>query len=325
LAEWRNTYPKLAHALDNAKLLGMLGDGSLPVSSPPPLEPVISSPMIAHDRKAQDKVVMTKPSALQAAIERANDFIRSDARNSDWTPFIAPLSDLKIPEMPFCIVPTGTFQMGADDLTFLETPVHAQTFEQPFYIAQYPVTNRQWAVGVSAGIVKEPQGRRALAWYNDRHMANAPVIGITWYEAQKFVTWVGCRLPTEREWEYAARGVENLTYPWGNKWDVTKPVWEGHSGGYPNDVTTKPTGASWVGAAHLSGNVWEWCGSAYGAYPYPTDGSREQEIVYRADVRYVLRGGSWNDGSKEMRSAYRSDYSPVSGSLIIGLRCARSL
>jgi formylglycine-generating enzyme required for sulfatase activity len=255
--------------------------------------------------------------SVQAALQRARAFAKTGKRNRDWTPFITTFRDLKLPDMRFCLVPTGTFRMGEGQ------EAHPQTFTEPFYIAQYPVTNAQWRVAVEAGVVGEPQGSGKL-WYDDPKMSNAPVVAITWFEAHKFVQWMGCRLLTEREWEYAARGVENWVYPWEGDWDANKAIHKDNSLQQPWDVTSKPDGASWVGARHLSGNVWEWTASLYQNHPYPTDGSREVDTGVRTDVNRVLRGGSWNNTPGNLRAAYRGSKSPVDWGGNVGFRCARS-
>lgn len=176
---------------------------------------------------------------LQAALSRARDFHKTGQRNADWTPFVLTFPNMKIPNMKFCLVPTGTFQMGSDDAAYYYDGNKwvkgvpdggKQTFNQPFYIAQTPVTNAQWAIAVKAGVVKAPEidlfgDSDAGDFYKNPAMINAPVVGVSWYDCQKFAAWVGCRLPTEREWEYTARGVENLIFPWGNEWDGDKAVW----------------------------------------------------------------------------------------------------
>lgn len=245
-----------------------------------------------------------------AALTRARNFIREGKKNSDWTPFIAPVSDLKsgdvkIPDMRFCLVPTGKFMMGSDNGFDNEKPVHQQTVDKLFYIAQYPLTNAQWALGVKAKVVGEPQGEEALKWYKDPQMMNAPVVGVSWFDCQKFAVWMGCNLPTEREWEYAARGVESLNYPWGNYWDENKVVWSQNSGFKPNDVMTKPTGVSWVGASHLIGNVWEWMASLYENYPYVANNSRERDTGGRIDIRRVVRGNSWSGFQDDAHITFR--------------------
>jgi formylglycine-generating enzyme required for sulfatase activity len=262
--------------------------------------------------------------SVQAALQRARAFAKTGKRNRDWTPFITTFSDLKLPDMPFCLVPTGTFQMGSDTGSKHETPIHPQTFTEPFYVAQYPVTNAQWRVAVEAGAVGEPQGENVKRRYNDPKMANAPVVTITWFEAQQFVQWAGCRLLTEREWEYAARGIENWTYPWEGDWDANKAIHVDNSLKQPWDVTSKPDGASWVGARHLSGNVWEWTASLSGGYPYPTDGSREVDTGVRTDVPRVFRGGSFLFSAGYLRASFRDRFTPDFGGHSFGFRCARS-
>lgn len=243
--------------------------------------------------------------------------------NRDWKPFIATFDDLKIPDMPFCLVPPGSFLMGSDDGRDNEKPQHQQTITQPYWIAQYPVTNAQWKLGVQAKAVGEPQGSIGLEWYKNSEMANVPVVGINWFAARNFAEWLGCRLPSELEWEYAARGVESWVYPWGNEWKPDFCVWRDNSGGKPADVRSKPQGASWVGACHLSGNVWEWTMSRHQPYLYNYNDSREVDIVTKKDVWRVVRGGSWFDVSDSVRSAYRFDFNPGSRGDFAGFRLCR--
>lgn len=257
---------------------------------------------------------------LQEAIERARTF--KGKRNRDWTPFITTFKDLEIPNMPFCLVPVGSFQMGANDPRDDTKPIHPQTISKPYYLAQYPVTNAQWALGVKAGVVKEPGTK--LDWYRDAAMADAPVVEVLWREAEIFSNWLGCRLPTEVEWEYAARGVESLVYPWGNDWKPDYCVWSGNSGGKPASVQSKPEGASWVGARHLSGNVYDWVSTAYALYPYRANDGRED--VNRTDVQRVLRGGSWDTfNSSGVRAASRGWAAPNFEYNLRGFRPVRSL
>lgn len=276
---------------------------------------------LAERVKAVQPPPPRKPDLMREALTRARNFIHEGKKNTDWTPFVALLSDLKsgdlkIPDMPFCLVPTGTFQMGSNDYG-VEQPIHPQTFNQPFYIAQYPVTNGQWRIAVNTGAVGEPETETSLKWYNDPKMVNVPVVGVNWFDCQKFAAWLGCRLPTEREWEYAARGVDNLVYPWGDDFVANNVVYDENSGSKPWEVNSKPEGRSWVGAHHLSGNIWEWQASLYGDYPYVADGSRERDAN---NASRVLRGGSWFLELKFARAAFRFDSHPYPRNLSFGFR-----
>lgn len=288
------------------------------------------NPQLMTSLSMQQKFkIAPKPDPVQQALTRARDFHETGKRNADWKPFYVTFSDLKIPDMRFCLVPTGSFQMGKDKdaydgKTKGVSDGGKQTFNQPFYIAQYPVTNAQWTIAVRSGAVKEPQDEDSLEWYKDPKMANAPVVGVSWFECQKFALWADCQLPTEREWEYAARGVDSLTYPWGNAWDRDRAVWIENSEGQPWDVITKADGASWVGAYHLSGNVWEWVASEYDVYPYQADGRREPDMEDRSVMFRVLRGGSWNFNDFNLRSSDRNFLNPDNFGYMIGFRLTRS-
>ena len=246
--------------------------------------------------------------------------------NADWQPYITKFSNLKIPDMEFCLVPPGTFQMGSNDgYDEDEAPAHAQTLMQPYWLGVYPVTNAEWQLEVKAGVVKEPQGITGLEWYKDTQMANAPVVGINWFEAQHFCAWLGCRLPTELDWEYAARGVDNLIYPWGNTWNTTIPVWIENGGAKPNAVKVKPEGQSWVGAQHMSGNVWEWTASLYKSYPYVPDDGREENSGKQKNGWRVVRGGGWrNNNGSFLRAACRERHGPDKQQATRGFRVSRA-
>jgi formylglycine-generating enzyme required for sulfatase activity len=260
---------------------------------------------------------------LGGEVDRARRF--TGTRNRDWQPFVTTFADLNIPTMRFCLVPVGKFQMGSDEYD-AGKPAHAQTIAQPYWIAQYPVTNAEWAAAVEAGAVKEPlRVGDSLKWYQDPKMATAPVISVDWLMARDFARWMGCRLPTEREWEYAARGVESWRYPWGNSWNENRAIWSKNSGGKPAPVTSKPEGASWVDARHLSGNVWDRTSSLYQPYPYQPDDGREAEGANRTGVQTVLRGGSWWDGNSiSCRADYRNRGFISDRNNVIGLRLALS-
>jgi formylglycine-generating enzyme required for sulfatase activity len=274
----------------------------------------------AHDPDNLESLIPVNP-LLAEKLAQARTF--TGKRNRDWKPIIVPLGELvagtPMPKMEMCLVPVGAFKMGEGD------NAHPQTITTPYWIARYTVTNAQWREGVGAGAVNEPRDTRP---YKNSAMADCPVVYVTWHQALAFAQWARCTLPSELETEYAGRGVESLVYPWGNEYDATRVVDEKDPtyGGYkhPAPVTYKPEGVSWVGAMHLSGNVWQWQRSLYKDYPYQAQDGRE-DIINNISEKRVLRGGSFNDPADLLRSALRYDGDPAYNYDIIGFRCALSL
>ena len=207
-------------------------------------------------------------------------------RNADWTPIIRDFGGVEM-----VLVPAGCFMMGSVDGEPDEEPVHEVCFDAPFWIDRYEVTNEQFAAF-------NGEARRNSRW-------NQPMLPremITWREAHRFCARRGARLPTEAEWEYAARGPDNLIYPFGNTFVPEWVIYEG-SPDSTADVRTRLRGASWVGALDMAGNVWEWTSSAYRSYPYDADDGRN--IPTDDETLRVLRGGSWRSGPLELRAAQR--------------------
>jgi formylglycine-generating enzyme required for sulfatase activity len=217
--------------------------------------------------------------------------------------------------VPMVQVPAGCFMMGSNDGDGDERPQHQQCFSAPFWIDRTEVTQADFT---RLGGVQAEQSYFAGA---DR-----PVEQITWFEARDFCALRGARLPTEAEWEYAARGPHGLAYPWGNAWNEDNAVWGGNSGGQTAPVGSRPAGRSWVGADDMIGNVWEWTSSLYEPYPYAAGDGREADTGTSTDVRRVVRGGSWfNYDAGSLRAAYRGWAVP--GGWVgynFGFRCARS-
>ncbi len=148
---------------------------------------------------------------------------------------------------------------------------------------------------------------------------------LTWFEARDFCAKRGARLPTEAEWEYAARGPDDLIYPWGNDFVDADVVYRGNnSDGNPADVGSKPGGKSWVGALDMSGNVPEWVSTIFDPfkYPYPYRKDDSRENMEDKHSERGMRGGSWSSQPNEVRSAYRFGNSPSLGDFV-GARCAR--
>jgi formylglycine-generating enzyme required for sulfatase activity len=208
------------------------------------------------------------------------------------------------------LVPAGCFMMGSDSGDSDEQPVHEQCVES-FYIDRTEVTQADF---------ERLGGVKANA--NGFDGADRPVERITWFEARDFCALRGARLPTETEWEYAARGPDALVYPWGDDFVADNVVYGGNSNSQTANVGSRPGGVSWVGAVDLSGNVWEWVSTLYQPYPYASDDGRENSDN-RTDNR-VLRGGSWGGIGADVRAAYRGTITPDSRGNYRGFRCARS-
>jgi hypothetical protein len=217
------------------------------------------------------------------------------ASNEDWIPVTQVFDNVEM-----VLVPAGCFIMGSteEDLDFIEStldgkrdeyfdeqPAHQQCFMQPFWIDRYEVTNAQ--AGTFGGNTPD---------------TDTPYVEITWEQAQAFCELRGARLPSETEWEYAARGPDSLRYPWGNEFSAEGAVYRGNYGGrVAAEVGSKPDGASWVGALDMAGNVWEWTSSIY--LPYPFDPNKQG--ASRAGDQIVIRGGSWNSAELSLRAAFR--------------------
>ena len=254
-------------------------------------------------------------------------------RNADWTPYIVEFDGVEM-----ALVPAGCFEMGSTDEQVddamrqceevrgagncerswyeNEQPVLRQCFTEPFWIDVYEVTNAQYG---SSG-----------NWTGDE----LPREQVNWADAVAHCASRGARLPTEAEWEYAARGPEGLAFPWGDlfrralvnscdhscEWNLIGTGWDD---GYANTapVGSYAGGASWVGAMDMSGNVWEWTSSIYTEYPYNPADEREADGS-NDSCRRVLRGGAWfHSGSDLLRSAARYAVSPEYVDYVTGFRC----
>ncbi|MBN1429757.1 MAG: formylglycine-generating enzyme family protein [Anaerolineae bacterium] len=235
------------------------------------------------------------PPAVDQLYQLAKDGV---THNTDWTPHTEEINGVMM-----ALVPAGCFQMGSEDGDSDERPVHEVCFEEPFWIDVYEVTQSQFA---------EFGGKaEQISYFTGEQL---PRETITWIEADAFCRKRNLRLPTEAEWEYAARGPDGLVYPWGNEFETDSVIYNDTSSGHTSDVGSKPEGTSWVGAYDLSGNVWEWVNDWYG--PYASDAS-----VPDSGTSRVLRGGSWGSYDNYVRGAMRHKNEPDNRSGNRGFRC----
>ena len=231
-------------------------------------------------------------------------------QNVDWIPL-----ERQFGNIPMLLVPTGCFEMGRDNGKENEKPIHEQCFDKPFWIDKYEVTREQYEVCVNTSQCEETPGSS----FSTEH--TQPINQITWHQAQMYCAFRLGRLPTEREWEYAARGPNNFLYPWGNVWNATITNWSIGLGTVSiMSVGSFPTGRSWVGAMDMTGNVSEWTSSQYDNYPYDLHDGRER---IEGDSPRVFRGGSFLGTATQLVTANREQTDPSDQKTSIGFRCVR--
>jgi len=251
----------------------------------------------------------------------------------------------EVDQMVQVYVPSGEFIMGSDDpeakisieggRAYPEIPVNT-VYLDGYWIDKYEVSNGQYALCVDAGVCRPSylsSSETRPYYYGDPKYANYPVIWVNWYMARAYCEWAGRRLPTEAEWEKAARGPDAREYPWGdeplsgeraNFCDINCPRTianpnfnDGYSDTSP--VGNYPTGASPYGVMDMSGNVWEWTGTLIMPYPYDSNDGRENLEV---NGERVWRGGPWSNGFWWMRSSVRYRSIPSYWQVNLGFRCA---
>jgi formylglycine-generating enzyme required for sulfatase activity len=229
-----------------------------------------------------------------------------------------PPTDTPPPSAPpgMVYVPAGEFIMGSDEGSSDEQPVHT-VYLDAFYIDRTEVTNTQYQECVEAEACGTPS---STIFYDDADYAQHPVVYVSWNDADAYCRWAGKRLPTEAEWEKAARGTDGRTYPWGEGIDCDRAQYdECDFGTVP--VGSKPKGTSLYGALDMAGNVWEWVADWYDFGYYIRSPDRNPPGPDPGGYR-VLRGGSWRDLQWYARCACRGP-SIRRKNNDVGFRCAR--
>jgi formylglycine-generating enzyme required for sulfatase activity len=214
-------------------------------------------------------------------------------------------------------VPASEFTMGGEEGDSDEQPVHT-VYLEAFYIDKYEVTNAQYRECVEAGACNAPADTTD---YDNADCAQHPVVYVSWDDADTYCRWAGKRLPTEAEWEKAARGTDGRTYPWGEGIDCDHAQYRECVGGTV-PVGSKAKGASPYAALDMAGNVWEWVADWYDPGYYSRSSERNPSGFDSGEYR-VLRGGSWVDEALDVRSANRRRLAPAVSGSNVGFRCAR--
>jgi iron(II)-dependent oxidoreductase len=257
--------------------------------------------------------------ALLAALLIASRAQNEGARPAPWRPDPLPA----VNDMVF--VPAGEFLMGSSSEALYraadvdEFPART-VWVDDFYIDVHEVTNAQYKVYLdSMKVVAPPR------WVDGNYGLGEdglPVVSITWNEAAAYARFVGKRLPTEAEWEKAARGTDGRTYPWGESFDRN----HANNGEHLVPIMSYPSGVSPYGAFDMAGNAAEWVDGWYEAYPRGADEVLPRDLPDRAEEfkkeRRVYRGGSWNTFPKYLRCANRESTTPGKRWAYIGFRCA---
>ena len=220
-------------------------------------------------------------------------------------------------DMKLIYIPDGSFKMGSDDHSADESPVH-EVFLSAFLIDQTEVTNAMYAMCVQAGSCTELSGN---VHYLDSKYADHPVTSISWNAASNYCSWADRRLPTEAEWEKAARSESFFTYPWGNIPPDESLLNYNYLVRDTTEVGIYPSGASPYGALDMAGNVWEWVNDWYG-YGYYSDSPPSNPPGPDSGTNRVIRGGGWQDANSGVRTAKRGQYLPTDTGNTIGFRCA---
>ena len=271
------------------------------------------------------------------------------------TPNITPIPTLGVGStwtrpvdgMVMVYVPEGEFSMGMDadasmeicnqfsddcnrDLYLAEEPVHI-VFLDAYWIDRTEVTNAMYALCVSAGACQPPtatSNKIPPMRYGDAEFADYPITNVDSAWAETYCAWTGARLPTEAEWEKAARGTDGRIYPWGDSApdcsllnsapNFTPCV------GDTTQVGSYPSGASPYGALDMAGNVYEWVSDWHSEDYYSQSPARNPAGPASGEMR-VVRGGSWNLNDLGIRSSHRQVIHPWGIAVTVGFRCARSI
>lgn len=232
-------------------------------------------------------------------------------------------------------IPAGTFTMGSADGPADERPSHSVTLPA-FRIDRLPVTNAEFATFLNAVGPHNAKGARLFdvddpdarihrsgtRWTADAGFERHPVVEVSWLGAREYCVWLGKRLPTEAEWEKAARGSDERRYPWGNAVPDAGRAQFNARFNETAPVDRFSAGTSAYGVQDLAGNAWEWVSSAYRPYPYDAGDGRED--LSPGPVRGT-RGGGHDSGPEEITATQRGrnlSRNPRSGHHNIGFRCA---
>lgn len=276
------------------------------------------------------------PTSTQAVIETdlpsaTPDIIDTVTPSKTPLPVIGSTLVSPVDGMVLQYVPAGEFEMGSTNGYPDEEPVHTVSVDA-FWMGKTEVTNEMYSLCIESNACSPLS--RSDYYSRDASSPNYPVVFVTWEDANQYCAWTGGRLPTEAEWEFAARGTSGRDYPWGNQFACTRGNFDDEtsvdietvSGGpncdgyqYLAPVGSFPDGIGQFGLLDMSGNVWEWVSDWYGVYKPE---SATNPAGPESGERRVVRGGAWlSHEDLQLRTSNRHSYPPSLADDNIGFRC----
>jgi formylglycine-generating enzyme required for sulfatase activity len=213
-------------------------------------------------------------------------------------------------------IPPGSFEMGSRDGADDERPARTVRLTRGFWMYRTEISNAQWTRFLHAN-PRHPRPKYAAVPHLMR--PEQPVVAVSWDDAAAYCRWADARLPTEAEWEYAARGSDGRRYPWGN-WEPDGELavfWRPVLFGHPDAVGSRPAGASPFGLLDMAGSVWEWCADWYAPY---SAGDATNPRGPSTGRKRVIRGGAWLSEMERLRTTVRSFGLPGRRSGHVGFR-----
>jgi formylglycine-generating enzyme required for sulfatase activity len=301
--------------------------GAVPASlvheSPVKSAPEISTAALANSDKGVSSFIIRRKAAVIAAaiavvILGILLFILLMSKKSATTEAgtTSTVTATLKPPPGMLIVRGGKFMMGTDDPTARAewAPLH-EVEVADFFLDQKEVTNREYQEFVKSGYPPPPHWKEREYEPGE---GDLPVTNITWDDANAYAQFRNKRLPTEAEWEYAARGKEGRIYPWGNDWDPKKSNSKSDPRNKPVNVGSYIEGKSWCGAFDMAGNVAEWVEDEYRNY------ANSKALPQPAGMR-IFRGGAFSADKEELKSYVRWAMNPSSYKAYLGFRCAKDV
>lgn len=300
----------------------------VPTETVPTEEPQISEPVAETSEPVTEvpEVEATEVAATEVAATEVASTEVTATEVASTIPGGMPAEIVDSFGVPMVLVPEGNYMSGNENGDIDEVPVNS-IFLDSFYIDKFEVTNALYARCVNEGAcraLRRIDSFTRSSYFGNPEFDNYPVVYVDWNMANAFCEWRGAKLPTEAQWEKAARGQDGRTYPWGEEIDCRRANYQGGSASCPGGTTmvgTYATGVSPYGAHDMAGNVWEWVADWYSEIYYqsipavnplgPEDGQSK-----------VLRGGSWADDAPDLRVSNRLRFAPNYINFNIGFRCA---